>query len=229
MQNRPADHAAGEVLHLARALRNLALYIYLPLTILLTAVHFPHDTDASSARLASEGGQANATRFYEAEYRPSAREKRGVDYEKAAANAAKIFNVEGRVRDFVDRYQLHDKRVLDIGSGRGYLQDIVADYTGLDLSSTVAPHYHKPFVVGSATEMPFPADSFDAAWTVWVVEHIPEPEKAFLEMRRVIKPGGVLFLMVAWNCTPWAAGGFEVRPYSDFNAAGKLVKASVPL
>jgi SAM-dependent methyltransferase len=210
-------------------LRNLALYVYLPLTILLTAVHYPYDTDASSARLAAAGGDASAARFYEAAYRPAATEKRGLDYEETAARAAKGANVEGRVRAFVERYQLQDKRVLDIGSGRGYLQDIVANYTGLDLSSKVAPYYHKPFVVGSATELPFPDDSFDAAWTVWVVEHIPEPEKAYREMRRVIKPGGMLFLMVAWNCTPWAAGGFEVRPYADFNAAGKLVKATVPL
>jgi hypothetical protein len=34
---------------------------------------------------------------------------------------------------------------------------------------------------------------------------------------------------VAWNCSPWAAGGFDVRPYSDYNWRGKLVKASVPV
>jgi SAM-dependent methyltransferase len=230
MRTRPAGHALGEVRHLARALRTLALCVYLPLTILLTVIEYPYDTDASSARLVSAEGQRNAIHFYEAAYRPSAvGEKRGLDYEKTAASVAQNENVEGHVRAFVDSYQLHDKRVLDIGSGRGSLQDIVPNYTGLDLSSTVARYYHKPFVVGSATAMPFPDNSFDAAWTVWVVEHIPEPEKAFLEMRRVIKPGGVLFLMVAWNSTPWAAGGFEVRPFSDFNALGKVAKGTIPL
>jgi hypothetical protein len=48
-------------------------------------------------------------------------------------------------------------------------------------------------------------------------------------MRRVIKPGGVLLLGVAWNCPPWLADGFGVRPYADFTLAGKLVKASIPL
>jgi SAM-dependent methyltransferase len=133
------------------------------------------------------------------------------------------------VSRFVTNHQLQNKRILDVGSGRGYLQDIVADYTGLDLSPTVAPKYHKPFVVGSATKMPFPDNYFDAAWTVWVVEHIPEPEKAFAEMRRVVKPGGHLLLIVAWNCPTWLADGFEVRPYEDFTLAGKLVKASIPL
>jgi hypothetical protein len=45
----------------------------------------------------------------------------------------------------------------------------------------------------------------------------------------VLKPGGLLFLGVAWNCPPWLAGGFEVRPWDDFNLAGRLVKASVPI
>jgi hypothetical protein len=48
-------------------------------------------------------------------------------------------------------------------------------------------------------------------------------------MRRVVKPGGLILLAPAWSCTSWAAQGYEVRPYSDFGMAGKLVKASLLL
>jgi hypothetical protein len=41
--------------------------------------------------------------------------------------------------------------VLEIGSGRGYLQDVAQNYTGLDISPSVARFYHKKFVLGSAT------------------------------------------------------------------------------
>ncbi|MCA2967624.1 MAG: class I SAM-dependent methyltransferase [Acidobacteriaceae bacterium] len=116
-----------------------------------------------------------------------------------------------------------------MGSGRGYLQDLVDDYTGLDLSPSVARHYHKKFVVGSATALPFPDNTLDAIWTVWGLEHIPEPEKTIREMRRVLKPRGKLFLMAAWNCKPRLADGFAVRPHSDFNWKGKLVKGSLLL
>lgn len=212
--------ALSEIAHFVRLLRRLLVYLYLPLAVLLVVLHFPYDTDASGAEPRSASG------FYEAAYQPTDQRKRGLDYEQTAIQAAKASNIGGQVRDFVERYGLHDKRVLDVGSGRGYLQDIVADYTGLDLSTKVASYYHKPFVVGSATQMPFPDDSFDAVWTVWVLEHIPQPEKALAEMRRVVKPGGVLLLIVAWNCTSWAADGFDVRPYGDFTFLGKLVKAS---
>jgi len=50
-----------------------------------------------------------------------------------------------------------------------------------------------------------------------------------LEMRRVLKPNGLLFLSPAWYCRPWAAKGYAVRPYSDFDLKGKAVKAFIPL
>jgi ubiquinone/menaquinone biosynthesis C-methylase UbiE len=74
--------------------------------------------------------------------------------------------------------------------------------------------------------MPFPDSSFDGAWPIWVLDHVPNPEQALREMRRVVRNGGVIFLMPAWSCSSWAAGGYDVRPYSDFGLAGKAIKAS---
>jgi SAM-dependent methyltransferase len=213
---------------MVRMLRRIILSCCL-FTAVWAALHYPLDSDATLTLQQESEAQKSARRFYEAAYRPASAAARGLDYEETAAQAAKTYNIEGSIRDFVRLHGLEQKRVLEIGSGRGYLQDVVADYTGLDLSSKVAPYYHKPFVVGSATDMPFPESSYDVAWTIWVLEHIPEPEKAFEEMRRVIKPGGLLYLAPAWNSPAWLADGFDVRPYSDFNMAGKLVKASIPL
>jgi len=124
---------------------------------------------------------------------------------------------------------LKNKKALDVGAGRGYLQDIVDDYTGLDISTTAGRFYHKRFVLGSATALPFPDDQFDIAWSVYVLEHVPNPEQALREMRRVVKDGGFVYLQPSWGCVSWAADGYEVRPYSDFSLKGKLIKASIPL
>ena len=133
------------------------------------------------------------------------------------------------VRKFAEEYNLLDKAVLDIGSGGGYLQDVVENYTGLDIAASAAPLYHKKFVVGSATAMPFPDNNFDAAWSIWAFEHIPNPEQALAETRRVVRPGGILLLMPAWNVPPWFAQGYPVRPYSDLDLQSRLIKASIPL
>lgn len=115
-----------------------------------------------------------------------------------------------------------------MGSGRGYLQDIVANYTRLDISANVARFYHKKFVLGSATAMPLPDNSFDGGWTIRVLEHVPNPEQALSEMRRVMRNNAVIFLNPAWNCSSRAAQGYDVRPYSDLDFKGKLIKATGP-
>lgn len=133
------------------------------------------------------------------------------------------------LKAFIDEFQLHDKKCLEVGCGRGAFQDVVADYTGVDISEAVANKLHKPFYRCSATELPLKDRSFDVIWTYAVLEHIREPEKAMKEMRRVLKHNGFLLLAPAWQCRPWAAMGYSVRPYRDFDFKGKIIKLSIPL
>ncbi len=120
-------------------------------------------------------------------------------------------------------------RCIEIGCGRGVYQDLVTNYVGTDISDTAGTNIRKAFRQCSAAELPFPDGSFDGAWTIWVIEHVPEPERAMEEIRRVLRPGGVVFFAPAWQCRPWAADGYPVRPYSDFGLCGKMYKALIPL
>jgi SAM-dependent methyltransferase len=212
-----------------RYLRNLT-FALIALTVIIAAIHFPYDVDAP---LTPQEIEAVRKYYTEAYKKPPVESQRSSEYEtkylqvsEAAANSE---GIEGDIRAFVERFNLRDRPVLDIGSGRGYLQDVAQDYTGLDISPSVARFYHKKFLVGSATAMPFSNDSFDGAWSVWVFEHVPNPEQAFYETRRVTRDQGVLYLRPAWNCESWLAEGYQVRPYSDFGFVGKLIKASIPL
>jgi len=133
------------------------------------------------------------------------------------------------LQEFVDKFDLVAKRCLEVGSGRGVFQDAVEDYTGLDLSEVVEPGYHKPFFKGSAEDLPFDDNEFDAMWSITVLEHIPNPHNALCEMRRVLKNGGLLFLMPAWNCRPWICEGIPVRSYSSLTLRQKWTKLTLPI
>jgi SAM-dependent methyltransferase len=132
------------------------------------------------------------------------------------------------VEDFAAKHLPANAHVLEVGSGAGSLQDVVADYTGLDISATARSKYHKRFVQADARAMPFPDGEFDGLWSVWVLEHVPNPEQALREIRRVLKPGGVAFLFPAWSCSDLAPQGYPVRPFSDFGLRGKVIKALAP-
>ena len=204
---------------LLRAVRRLPVVILLLWTTLIL-LHFPYDTDRPGK---AGPAPAEQVKFYnEAPTVPGASNYESV-FDATHERVKKI------VGQFVEVNHLQNKRVLEVGSGTGWLQDMVDDYTGLDIAAEDRRHYHKRFVVGSATELPFGKNEFDGAWTIYTSEHVINPETSLAEMRRVVKDGGLLFLFPAWNCTSWAADGYQVRPFSDFGLHGKIIKASLLL
>ncbi len=130
---------------------------------------------------------------------------------------------------FIETFQLQGRKCLEVGCGRGPFQDLVADYVGVDLSRSVAPYLHKPFVACDATRLPFASGTFDALWSITVLEHVPDPQAALVEMRRVLKPGGLLFLKPAWHCRPWNCSGIPVRSYRELTLGQCWVKATLPI
>ena len=91
-------------------------------------------------------------------------------------------------------YELKDlvkgKKVVDIGCGYGRNRKIVTEaggeWTGVEPFEGGA---HT--VVGDAENLPFENNSFDVAIMDAVLEHIPDAGKAFAEVARVLKPGGI--------------------------------------
>ena len=110
--------------------------------------------------------------------------------------------IEGReealgLKEFIEKYDLKDKKVLEIGCGRGAFQDLIEDWIGVDISSEVTNFLHKPFKVAEAENLPFEDNSFDAIWSITTLEHVINPEKALEEIIRVLKPDGVAYLAPA--------------------------------
>jgi len=134
------------------------------------------------------------------------------------------------LKQFVQEFDVFNKKCLEIGSAKGIFQNMVKDYTGLDLLTTLSKYYNKPyFIINNDGTYPFASNTFDAIWSLDVHEHIPDLNQALLELARVLKPGGIILIRPAWQVRPWAAAGYRVRPYSDFGIKGKMIKALIPL
>ena len=133
------------------------------------------------------------------------------------------------LRQWIDQCGLEQGRMLEIGSGHGLLQHVVPNYIGTDLAASAAVYMWKPFCVSSATHLPFPDNSFDGVWSIWVLEHLEYPEAMLDEIRRVLKPGGSAFLCAAYAVAPWISQGLHKRPWSDLLWRQRLQKLTIPL
>jgi len=119
---------------------------------------------------------------------------------------------------------------LDVGCGNGAFTEVLiargapAAVTGIDPSEgQLAYARTRPgtkraqFRIASAQDLPFAADSFDAASMALVITFVPDPLEAAQEMARVVRPGGT----VATYMWDFPAGGFPLEPISAaLNAMG---------
>jgi ubiquinone/menaquinone biosynthesis C-methylase UbiE len=92
---------------------------------------------------------------------------------------------------------------LDLGCGTGAFTDLIlkhaapASVTGVDPAPAQVEHAKKSFPaaqfrVGNSMELPFKDNEFDVLASALVLHFIPDRDKAFAEMRRVTKAGGLI-------------------------------------
>src|SRR5688500_3047937 len=114
--------------------------------------------------------------------------------------------------------ELSGQRVLDVGCGTGRWTALLAaagaEAIGIDRSETMLAEARRrrpglDFRRMSATRLEFPADSFDLATAVTVVQHLEPADQALAvaEIARVVRPGGhVLALDRVGRGSAFAAG-----------------------
>lgn len=118
------------------------------------------------------------------------------------------------------------KKVLEVGCGVGAQSEILLrrfpdlQLTGIDLSdkqlAAAGDSLGKlEFAKGryslhqmSAEDIKFEAESFDGAFLCFVLEHVPDPRRVLSEVRRVLTPGGVIYITEVLNSS------FFLDPYS---------------
>ena len=120
----------------------------------------------------------------------------------------------------VEKLDIKDKTVLEVGSGRGGGTSYIARYlspkkiTGIDYSKNAIKLCNRihnennlEFIEGDASNIPFDNDSYDIVINVESSHCYPSIPQFLSEVKRVLKPGGLF----AWTdiCPEKAIGKYE--------------------
>jgi arsenite methyltransferase len=117
------------------------------------------------------------------------------------------------------------ERVLDVGSGPGFLAAAIAEATGpsgavcgIDISEPLLTAARKhcarmpwvEFHKADATQLPFPDRTFDAAISTQVLEYVGDVDAALAEIHRVLRPGGrAVIVDTDWDSIVWHSSNRE--------------------
>lgn len=79
-----------------------------------------------------------------------------------------------------------DKLIINLGSGAQKIREGVVNVDFYPFENVD--------IVADISDLPLADNSVDAAISEFVLEHTPNPEKIVAEMKRVLKPGGVIYI-----------------------------------
>ena len=143
-------------------------------------------------------------------------------------------DVEAQRNDFINAFEPQPgQRVLDFGSGPGFLANSISDSVGqtgsvcgIDISkplldiaiSQFGDRANVEFLLGDATKLPFPSDDFDVVVSTQVLEYVPDVDLALTEFNRVLRMGGTIALLdTDWDSIVWHS--------SDRTRMNRILKA----
>jgi ubiquinone/menaquinone biosynthesis C-methylase UbiE len=135
-------------------------------------------------------------------------------------------------------------RLLDVGCGPGSITRGLAErlapgqVVGLDLSAETLAAAREDaaarglanlrYEQGSVYELPFPDESFDVVFAHQVLQHLREPGAALGQMRRVLRPGGLVAVREVdwgtaayWPPDPWIDRFVEVHLQTWYRNGGE--------
>lgn len=119
-----------------------------------------------------------------------------------------------KVEIFENQLELNSQSVcVDLGCGGGYVSNEIATRfgcrtIGIDFSSVAIQHANETFAmsnsnctfkIGLATNIPLPDNIADVVLCIGVLEHVPELNKALLEIKRILRPNGQVIVFTS-NC-----------------------------
>jgi ubiquinone/menaquinone biosynthesis C-methylase UbiE len=99
------------------------------------------------------------------------------------------------------------RRILDWGCGWGQMSDLLVragiDVDAFDYRGSSAPNdvvslerfpYLSAYISSEPVRLPYPDAHFDAVLSCGVLEHVVDPDGSLEELKRILQPGGTLYV-----------------------------------
>lgn len=141
----------------------------------------------------------------------------GKDYHYTRLNIPAVkFSLQCRIEAINEGIlKLHSDNVnmmLDLGSADGLLATGIMTLTprikhffALDMDHHLLRKNPLPSAQGDCCRMPFAGETFDVITAAAIIEHLPDPMPLLNECKRVLRPGGVLFMTTPAPFFEWLA------------------------
>lgn len=106
--------------------------------------------------------------------------------------------------------------VLDVGCGIGHSYHLLEprETVGVDLEPEALAGQQRRTIVADMRELPLPDASFASFVSVQSIEHVPDPERALAEARRVLRPDGIA-IFITPNRLTFGRPDEIIDPYHD--------------
>lgn len=110
------------------------------------------------------------------------------------------------------------QRILEIGCGNGWNMSRFAQYGRVAYGLDAVPERvelaraHGPALLADGLRLPFADGSLDMIYIQHVLHHIGDVDRALAEVRRCLRPGGVLFLVETVEDNPIIHWGRRLYP-----------------
>ncbi len=122
-----------------------------------------------------------------------------------APRKKRAYRIIKTLEDFFGKEKIRTLTLLDVGSSTGIMDDQLAtkfkNVVGIDIEEDAVRYSQNnfkrknlQFKLGDAMNLDFKDNSFDVIICTHIYEHVPNAEKLFSEIFRVLKPSGVCYL-----------------------------------
>ncbi|WP_330275709.1 methyltransferase domain-containing protein [Lentzea sp. NBC_00516] len=140
--------------------------------------------------------------------------------EAGSYRVAREISIEGLSswRDAVAPYFVPGRTVLDLGAGTGLFVRAFTEWfpdvsvVAVEPSADMRSASGLPMLTGDACAIPVPDASVDVVWMSTVVHHVRDLAAAGEELRRVLRPGGVVVLRSLFRERHGGIGLFRFFP-----------------